>query len=219
MSPDVTIEQTSILIVDDRYENLLVLEAWLADFDLNIVKAGSGDEALERLLEQDFALVLMDVQMPGMDGFETAELMRGIERTKKVPIIFVTAASKEDIHIFKGYEAGAVDYLLKPLNPQILQSKVSVFVRLHQQSRELQKTIADLSMALGEIKTLRGILPICSHCKKIRDDKGYWNQIEGYIQKHSDAEFSHGMCPECSDELYGKEDWYIEMKKEEQQKE
>jgi len=79
--------------------------------------------------------------------------------------------------------------------------------------------ISDLQNALAKVKTLSGMLPICAHCKKILDDKGYWNQIEGYIQKHSDAEFSHSMCPECSDKLYGKEDWYIEMKKEEKQKE
>ena len=83
---------------------------------------------------------------------------------------------------------------------------------------EKDKMIVELQKALSEIKALSGLLPICASCKKIRDDKGYWNQIEGYIQKHSEAQFSHGMCPECSDELYGKEDWYIEMKNEEKQK-
>lgn len=83
---------------------------------------------------------------------------------------------------------------------------------------EKDKMIVELQKALSEIKTLSGLLPICASCKKIRDDKGYWNKIEGYIQKHSDAQFSHGMCPECSDEIYGKEDWYIEMKNERKQK-
>jgi len=83
-----------------------------------------------------------------------------------------------------------------------------------QVEEQRDKSILDLKKALAEVKKLSGLLPICAHCKKIRDDKGYWNQIEGYIQKHSDAQFSHGICPECSDELYGKEDWYIEMKKE-----
>jgi len=84
---------------------------------------------------------------------------------------------------------------------------------------ERNRYVKELQQALAEVKSLSGLLPICAHCKKIRDDKGYWNQIEGYIQKHSEAEFSHSMCPECSDELYGKEDWYIEMKKEEHSKE
>ncbi len=87
-----------------------------------------------------------------------------------------------------------------------------------QVEEQRDKSILDLKKALVEVKKLSGLLPICAHCKKIRDDQGYWNQIEGYIQAHSDATFSHGMCPECSDELYGKEDWYIEMKKEEKQK-
>ena len=84
---------------------------------------------------------------------------------------------------------------------------------------ERERLIGELQRSLGEVKTLSGLLPICASCKKIRDDKGYWNQIEGYIQKHSEASFSHGMCPECSEELYGNEDWYIDMKKEEEQKE
>lgn len=183
-------------------ENLLALEGWLDDFDLNIVKATSGNEALARMLEGDFALVLLDVQMPEMDGFETAALMRGIQRTKHVPIVFVTAISKEEKHIFKGYEAGAVDYLFKPLDPHILRSKVAVFVQLHQQSKALQRTIADLREALEKVNTLSGLLPICSNCKQIRDDKGYWNQIEVYISEHSKAEFSHGICPECVKKLY-----------------
>ena len=147
-------DRTSILIVDDHEENLLALEGWLDDFDLNIVKATSGNEALGRMLEEDFALVLLDVQMPGIDGFETAELMRGTERTKRVPIIFITAISKEEKHIFKGYEAGAVDYIFKPFDTHILRSKVSVFVRLHQQSRALQKANLELTRANAMIKQL-----------------------------------------------------------------
>ena len=90
---------------------------------------------------------------------------------------------------------------------------------LDKKNQKLENLIIEIKDAKNEIRNLKGILPICSHCKKIRDDKGYWNQIEGYIQAHSDAQFSHGMCPKCSDEIYGKEDWYIEMKKEESQEE
>ena len=106
-------ERTNVLIVDDRPENLLALESLLENPSLNIMKANSGNEALGLVLQHDFALVLLDVQMPEMDGFETAELMRSSQKTKHIPIIFVTAISKEQQHIFKGYEAGAVDYLFK----------------------------------------------------------------------------------------------------------
>ena len=94
----------------------------------------------------------------------------------------------------------------------------SANLQLTKEIDEHKTTIDKLENAIAEVKQLSGLLPICAHCKKIRDDQGYWSQIEGYIQTHSDATFSHGMCPECSDELYGKEDWYIEMKNEEKQK-
>jgi two-component system cell cycle response regulator len=127
-----------ILLVDDKPANLLALEGQLADPDVDIVKAKGGEEALGLMLEHEFALVLLDVQMPGMDGFEAAQLMKKAERTRHIPIIFVTAISKERKHIFKGYEAGAVDYLFKPLDPDILKSKVSVFLDLHRQKHALK---------------------------------------------------------------------------------
>lgn len=136
-------DKTNILIVDDQPANLLALEGLFEDLDLNVVTATSGNEALSLMLEYDFALVLLDVQMPDMDGFETAALMRGRKETRHLPIIFVTAINKGKKHIFKGYEAGAVDYLFKPIEPEILRSKVRVFLELYQQ-RELLKEHATL---------------------------------------------------------------------------
>jgi CheY-like chemotaxis protein/anti-sigma regulatory factor (Ser/Thr protein kinase) len=137
----------SILLVDDRPENLLALEKILARPGLDVVKATSGNEALGLLLVHDFALILLDVMMPEMDGFETAELIRGNSETQHVPIIFVTAISKEQQHVFKGYETGAVDYLFKPLNPDILINKVNVFLKLHHQKTELQSVNQQLHKA------------------------------------------------------------------------
>ncbi len=127
-----------ILLVDDRPENLAALEEILADIDLEMVRALSGNEALRLSLKHDFALVLMDVQMPEMDGFETAELMRSNPKTRHLPIIFVTAGMKELQYEFKGYDAGAVDYMAKPIEPIILRSKVAVFLDLYLQRRELE---------------------------------------------------------------------------------
>lgn len=142
----------NVLIVDDRPENLLTMEGILENDDLIILKAHSGNEALSIMLEHNIALVLMDVQMPGMDGFEVAEIMRSSERTKHIPIIFVTAISKQRQHIFKGYESGAVDYLYKPLDLEILQSKIKAFIdffqhknALEETTRKLEKTIAELN--------------------------------------------------------------------------
>lgn len=203
------IEKQKVLIVDDRPENLLALENLLEGFDLEIIRALSGNDALGLALEHDFALVLLDVQMPDIDGFETAELMRGCEKTKNVPIIFVTAISNEDEHVFKGYESGAVDYLYKPITPFILQSKVRAFCELDKQRSivrkqliEIEKKNKELQKQLDEIKVLRGLLPICANCKKIRDDNGYWEIFENYIRNNSEADFSHSICPACIKELY-----------------
>jgi len=140
-----------ILIVDDREENLFAMEALLESPDLLIITARSGNEALGILLEQEVALILLDVQMPGMNGFETAELIRGSSRTKHIPIIFVTAISKETRHIFQGYESGAVDYLFKPIEPDILKSKVRVFIDLHQQKQTLENITRKLETTISEL--------------------------------------------------------------------
>src|SRR5471032_3680036 len=126
------------LLVDDLEENLLSLEALLRRDDLILLKARSGDEALELLLRNDVALALVDVQMPGLNGFELAELMRGNERTRRVPIIFVTAGNADSQRRFRGYEAGAVDFIHKPIETDILRSKADVFFDLHQQRRLIQ---------------------------------------------------------------------------------
>lgn len=131
-------ENVALLLVDDRPENLVALEAVLGNEGLDLIKAASGNDALRQTLKQDFALVLLDVQMPGMDGFETAELMRSNPKTRHLPIIFVTAGMKDIQQQFKGYELGAVDYLIKPFDPHILQSKVNVFCELYRQRRQIE---------------------------------------------------------------------------------
>ncbi len=134
-------EQTrvNLLLVDDREENLVALRAILEPLGQNLVSAGSGEEALRALLHQDFACILLDVQMPGLDGFETAELIKQRERSKSIPIIFLTAISKEEQHVFRGYSTGAVDYLFKPFDPLVLRSKVGVFIDLHRKTAELKR--------------------------------------------------------------------------------
>ena len=135
--------QQKILLVDDEPANLVSLEAILEDEDLELLKAESGPEALKMLLNEDVSLVLLDVQMPEMDGFEVAELMRNRKNTQNIPIIFVTAISKEDQYVFKGYQVGAVDYLFKPLDPTILKSKVDFFLKLDRERRELQEKLKE----------------------------------------------------------------------------
>lgn len=151
-------DRLNILIVDDRPENLLALESILESPDLNIVRANSGQEALGLMLDHDFALVLLDVQMPEMDGFETAALMRGNTRTRHIPIIFVTANHTEPHNVFRGYDSGAVDYLFKPLNPQRLLSKVYVFLEIHRQRVALQAKTRELDAIILELVALQAEL-------------------------------------------------------------
>ncbi|CAN5253366.1 hybrid sensor histidine kinase/response regulator [soil metagenome] len=136
------------LLVDDRPENLLALRALLRAPDVEVLEARSGPDALELLLLHDVALVLLDVQMPGMDGFEVAELMRGSERTRHVPIIFITAGSHDQARVFKGYDTGAVDYLHKPVDPGVLRNKAGVFFELHRQRQQLAINLRERDKAL-----------------------------------------------------------------------
>ncbi len=131
-------DQIKILLVDDRKDNLLALDALLRRDDLEIFKANSGTQALEFMFSHEIAVALIDVQMPCMSGFELAELMRGTNKTKDIPIIFVTATANSQSFWFKGYEVGAVDFLLKPLDPNAVKSKLNVFIELYLQKRELK---------------------------------------------------------------------------------
>jgi signal transduction histidine kinase/DNA-binding response OmpR family regulator len=142
----------NILLVDDHAENLLALEAILEPLGQNLVKALSGEEALKCLLRQDFAVILLDVQMPGMDGFETAELIRGRERSMHTPIIFLTAINTSENHVSRGYQVGAVDYLLKPIVPEVLLSKVAVFVDMWQKTEQIEQQASSLEATIKALE-------------------------------------------------------------------
>jgi signal transduction histidine kinase len=146
--------RTKLLIVDDLPENLRALNALIRENDRSIYQASSGEEALALLLEHDFALAILDVQMPEMDGFELAQLMRGTEKTRHIPIVFVTAAGKEMNFAFQGYESGAVDFLHKPLDINAVQSKVNVFVALHQQRSETRRQVQALEYSRQQQEAL-----------------------------------------------------------------
>ncbi|MHC5786999.1 hybrid sensor histidine kinase/response regulator [Pseudomonas idahonensis] len=146
--------QAKLLIVDDLPENLLALEALIKREDRLVYKALSADEALSLLLQHEFAMAILDVQMPGMNGFELAELMRGTEKTKHIPIVFVSAAGRELNYAFKGYESGAVDFLHKPLDIHAVKSKVNVFVDLYRQSKAMKQQVEALEQSRREQEAL-----------------------------------------------------------------
>ncbi|GAA3182826.1 MULTISPECIES: response regulator [Streptomyces] len=157
------VQKAKILLVDDRPENLLALEAILSALDQTLVRASSGEEALKALLTDDFAVILLDVQMPGMDGFETAAHIKRRERTRDIPIIFLTAINHGPHHTFRGYAAGAVDYISKPFDPWVLRAKVSVFVELYMKNCQLREQASLLRLQLeggrvDEAKESAGLL-------------------------------------------------------------
>jgi PleD family two-component response regulator len=195
-------KKPTILAVDDTELNLDILTRLLKEYD--VIPALSGEDALEIAQNEDIDLILLDIMMPMMNGFEVGRCLKSNPAKCDIPIIFITAKTDEE-SIAKAYEIGGADYVTKPFMPGELLARVKLQLNL-------RKTIQELKDSITNVKRLNGMLPICAHCKKIRDDKGYWNQIEEYLSMHSDACFSHGMCPGCSDELYGTEDWYIEMK-------
>ncbi len=146
----------SLLLVDDRPHNLIALRAILEPLGHDLVSAESGAEALRILLHRDdFAVILLDVQMPEMDGFEVAEVIKKRERTSTIPIIFLTALSKDDEHVFRGYEVGAVDYVVKPLEPDLLRLKVGVFVELWEKNLQIRQR--DALLAAQELAEVRRV--------------------------------------------------------------
>ena len=166
--------QTKLLIVDDLPENLLALEALIKREDRTVYKALSADEALSLLLQHEFAMAILDVQMPGMNGFELAELMRGTEKTKSIPIVFVSAAGREMNYAFKGYESGAVDFLHKPLDIHAVKSKVNVFVDLYRQRKAVKQQVEALEQSRREQEVLLAQLQLTQveleHAVRMRDD-------------------------------------------------
>jgi phosphoserine phosphatase RsbU/P len=180
----------TILVVDDNSLNIDILVKLLKGYDVLVTIDGPG--ALSTLERETVDIVLLDVMMPGMDGFQVCQWMKAQDHLKHIPVIFLTArkATEDIVH---GFDMGGVDYVTKPFKAPELLARI--------------RTHIELKKAQEEIKSLQGILPICASCKKIRDDKGYWKQIEAYISEHSEAHFSHGICPECVKKLYPELDY------------
>lgn len=187
----------TVLVVDDVPKNLQLVSAILDEYDYDVHIASSGTKALEKLQSADVDLILLDVMMPDIDGYETCRMIKKQKELAHIPVIFLTA--KSDVEsLMCGFEAGGIDYVTKPFN------KLELITRI--------KTHVEMKKAKDQIETLEGLIPICASCKKIREEEELWENIESYIQKHSEASFTHTICPACSDKLYGEQEWYKKMK-------
>ena len=199
-SPDMRKLIQSILTTKGQTEVLTAESARDAFRHLAIDDHESGDVAID--------LILMDIMMSDMDGIRACQRIKAVERLREIPIIMVTGRTdSEDLRA--AFAAGAMDYITKPLNSVELLARVSSALALKRaidirkaRERELVERHQQLEQALKEVKVLRGLIPICFSCKKIRDDQGYWHTIEAYIQAHSEVDFSHGLCPECMDKRF-----------------
>ena len=239
-------EKTGILIVEDSSAQAKILQRVLEKHHFEVCRTKDGKEALQFLNGHVPALIISDIIMPEMNGYDFCKKVKSDERLRNIPVMLLTTLSEPE-DVIKGLESGADNFMTKPYNEQALMSRIryvldnaelrgtrtsdtgieiafagkkhfitsnriqildlliSTYENAIQKTRELEKTVAELTHAHETIKILKGLIPICANCKKVRNDAGYWEQIEMYIRAHSEAEFTHGLCPDCIKTLYPKQ--------------
>ncbi len=192
--------QNKILIIDDHPTTRKLLQSILQEYSLLL--ANNGEEALAILKNTPGVdLILLDIIMPGMNGYEVCQQIKGNPTTKDIPVIFLTVMGEEQDEKL-GFLAGVADYIIKPVSRVRLQARIANHLKIKRQQELLNHKKEELQKALDELKKLSGILPICSFCKQIRDSHGDWQKLEFYIHQHSDAKFSHSVCPDCMKKHY-----------------
>jgi DNA-binding response OmpR family regulator len=186
-----------ILVAEDQIVSRRVVTGNLRKWGYEVTAVENGLEACRVLDSPDAPeLSILDWLMPGMDGIEICRRIRGSKQTRPMYLILLTARRGQADKV-EGLNAGADDYMTKPFDREELRARVRVGARVLELQGALAQRVAELEDALANVKTLQGLLPICSYCKKIRNDRNYWQQVEGYISERSDAHFSHGICPDC----------------------
>ncbi len=187
----------SILIAEDDSTSRFLLQATLKKWNYEVIETSDGLEAWKRLQETDPPqLAILDWMMPNLDGIEICRRVRKIPAIQNIYIIILTTKNEEE-NIVEGLQAGANDYITKPFKRRELEARIQVGMRVVQLQNELAQQIKQLQEAMTREKQLQGLLPICSYCKKIRNDNNYWQQVERYIEDYSDVAFSHSICPDC----------------------
>jgi len=191
-----------ILVVDDEPVNIQLISSVLKD-EFDILTALNGHDAISHTKEYKPDLILLDVMMPDINGFDVCKIIKANSSFVDIPVIFLTALDTQE-GALQGLELGGIDYLSKPVNLALLRLRVRNHIEakerndlVKEQRDQLARQKEELEAALSQVKQLEGIIPICTYCKKIRDDQKSWHQLETYISQHSEAVFSHGACPEC----------------------
>jgi len=204
-----------IVVVDDMKDNLHFLVDTLKAEGYRVRPALSGAAALTIIENETPDMILLDIMMPVMDGYEVCSKIRERRENRNIPIIFLSALDDTADKV-RAFHAGGIDYITKPFMAEEVLARIGAHLAIKRLQTELMTQNArlkalnqELQEALGEIKVLKGILPMCANCRKIRDEKGHWASLEIYIRTHTDTNFSHGLCPECAEKLYP--DWVTKM--------
>ncbi len=190
-----------VLIAEDDAVSRHLLEATLAKWGYEVVVTTDGLQALEALSQADApSLAILDWMMPGLDGSQVCVKARELAGERLLYMILLTAKGRKE-DIVQGLTAGADDYVIKPFDRAELKARINAGERILRLQAELAARVKELELALANVKLLQGLLPICCYCKKIRDDKNYWQQVDTYVADHSEAQFTHGICPDCRDKI------------------
>ena len=190
-----------ILIAEDDPVSRLILEASLVKWGYEVSVTLDGREAWDALQREDApSLAILDIMMPGIDGIEICRRVRQLPCATPPYLILLSGMSRKE-HVVRGIRAGANDYLTKPFHREELRVRVAVGVQMLTLQKTLAERVQELEAALSQVKQLQGMLPICSYCKKVRDDQNYWQKVESYISDHTDVQFSHGICPDCYEHM------------------
>ena len=195
-------QEIKILVVDDDPDILLATARVIQKAGFSVIKASTGSEALRKAKENKPDLIFLDVILPDAEGPELCKQIKTDPFFQGTFVVLISGKKIASDDQADGLDVGADGYIARPISNRELTARTRAMVRILIAERERDRLIAELKEALSKVKTLSGLLPICAGCKKIRDDKGYWNQIEQYLNEHSDAIMSHGICPECAKKYY-----------------
>ena len=191
-----------ILIAEDDATSRIVLATVLTKDGYDVTATDDGGAAWEVLQRPDTPrLAILDLMMPGIDGLELVRRVRAIPSVAP-PYLIIVSTKSEKSDVIAALDAGANDYLTKPFDPGELRARIEVGRRMIEMRFELNENVKELRKALAEVRTLKGIVPICANCKNVRDDQGYWNRVESYLNEHTEADFTHAVCPDCMKRLY-----------------
>jgi len=191
-----------ILIAEDDATSRIVLATVLTKDGYDVTATDDGGAAWEVLQKPDAPrLAILDLMMPGIDGLELVRRVRAIPSVAP-PYLIIVSTKSEKSDVIAALDAGANDYLTKPFDPGELRARIEVGRRMIEMRFELNEMVKELRQALAEVRTLKGIVPICANCKNVRDDQGYWNRVESYLNEHTEADFTHAVCPDCMKRLY-----------------